>query len=267
MDLDNIFTDWKTDKLDKIESDELQPFFNEYEKINIYNFGKPVPLQKIWLRLPNLKVVQPTYQPDKKKSKGYISLQLFIYMIDPIIKKFYFFIRRLEKLVKNLLINEYNLTDIKLKSSLRKIKDNYVILSLKMPYIIKDDTFKFDFNIYNEKNRKIDINMNTICAGSYASTIVELSEVWIHNNEFAFNFNVMQMKITPEFNFSKCLFLEDGETEVEEEEVKVTVKVEPVHKYNNIKPRVEIKKEITKGHYVPTVADLLSIKLKPVNKV
>jgi hypothetical protein len=264
----DLFTDWATDKLDELMTDEIQPFFGNYHKLNLYNFGKNTPLQKLWLRVPKMKVVQSTFQPDKKKSKGFLMLNLYVHQQDPDAKKFYFFIRRLEKAVKNILGKDYDLKNMKLKSCLKKLKENYTTFTVRLPYSVIQDQIVFDFDIYNLKNKKI--MQNSIVSGQYAMSIVELSEIWINDNEFSFNFNVVQMKIIPDFDFNKCLFTDsDTDTDTDNEhdsdsccEVKLNVPKAP----QQTPPHLPKSNKVISNqhHFAPTIDDLKNIKLRPI---
>ena len=64
-DIEKYLTKWdaaKLDKLDNIISDSLQNFTKDYQKINIYNNGLGLPLQKIWLLTPKLKIFKFSYK-------------------------------------------------------------------------------------------------------------------------------------------------------------------------------------------------------------
>lgn len=258
----DIFTDWTVDKLENIQTDEIQPFFGNYQKINLFNFNKPFPLQKIYLRAPKMKITNTTFYPDKKKSKGFVTMNLFIHKVEPEIKKFFLFIKKLEKKVKLILTEEYEIQEPKLKSSFKKIKDNFIIFTVRLPYSVHNNSPELDFNIYNHKNQKI--NQEQFYAGQYALTILELSEVYLQENEFAFNFNVVQMKIIPEFDFTRCLFTnnEYNEDDRNSEESNKSIPVAPsLTTMDKIK---NTKKTFVHDRFAPTIADLKSVKLKPV---
>ena len=281
-----MLTDYKTDNLDKLISDDLQTHFYNYKKINLFNKKIKYPLQKIWIRTPKLKVFKPTFPlSDKKNTQVVLSLILSPNLED--IKKFFLFIQGLEEKVKDIIYKKTKNKNLVLKSSISKIQNFPNFLNVNLPYHKINGCYEFLFNIYNHQNKRV--NLKSISSGSYVSSFIELSEVWIKYNqtniEYGFNWNVLQLKIYPEFDFSICLF-NDENNSVESK----SVYDECYHCLYcpNNHPRTHFcsdeklgiyenkdnyifsnKNKNTLGNiggFIPSIKDLLSVKLKPIKK-
>jgi len=106
-------------------------------------------------------------------------------------------------------------TKLKTKSAIKANGDFPPLMNLQMPCEKSDDCYEFLFHIYNHMNKRV--NLNIINSGTYVSAFIELTDVWINSKECGFNWNILQLKVYPEFNFNICLF---DDEEVEEEEPK-----------------------------------------------
>lgn len=208
-DITKCLTDINDKKMDIISS-ELQYHYASYKKINIYNRKIKIPLQKIWIKTPTVKIFGTSF--NRKMSK---SNQLTVLLSPNMgeIKSFYFFIKRLEKKIKPILKTMIN-EDVKFRSCLSK-KDNFdPLMNINMPCEKIGDCHEYLFQIYNQYNKRILIN--ELKNGSYTSSFIELSEVWIKDNKAGINWNVLQLKVYPEFNFTKCYFDNDVKEEVQD---------------------------------------------------
>jgi hypothetical protein len=206
--ISKLMTDYINDDLKGIINDEIQTHGYKYKKINIYNKKIQVPLQKIWIRIPKVKVFKPVFTSNNKQKK---SLQLTTILGPKIgkVKKFYFFVKRLEKIVKMLIkkINGCN-KNLQVKSAIRSVDNFDPVMNLRLPCKNTDSNcHEFLFHIYNHLNKRV--NLDVINSGVYASAYIELSEVWLGENEFGFNWNVLQLKLYPNFDFNACLFIDE----------------------------------------------------------
>jgi len=200
--MNELLTDYTSDNLDIVRSD-VQNYGPKYKKINIYNRSIATPLQKVWLKTPKMKIFKPTFNPNNDGKS--VTLTILLAPNTANIKKFKNFIKKLEQKVASLI----DLTnDQSIRSSIRSAEGFPDNLTVKMPYIKEGGCYEFLFHIYNSENKRISIK--TLESGTYISCYIELTDVWISDVEFGFNWNVLQMKLYPEFDFSKCLFVDEG---------------------------------------------------------
>jgi len=211
----DLLTDFCNDSLDGIIISDFQYHANKYKKINVYNNNVGKSLQKIWIRTPKMKVFKPILSSLFNNNSQSISLAVLFSPNAGEIKKLYFFIKKLERHILTIIKNKTSQKNIKMKSSIKtsrpadsdKLYNKFPpIMNIKMPFHkTGDNCFDFLFNVYNYLNQRIQID--SINSGSYVSSYIELSEVWINEKkEFGFNWNILQLKIYPEFDFSLCLF-------------------------------------------------------------
>lgn len=190
----NLLTDYN-DKLNNIIIDKIQHYSPNYDKVNIYNTNKPSLLQKIWILTPKLKVVSIITKPNHK-FYNVLPLRLLVSMADH--KQFLLFIRRIEHKIGELI------TKTQIKSRVEENNKKYCILNVNMPY---NGNNEFTFQIYNQNNQRI--KASDIKSGCYVKCYLELSDVYINKDNYGCNWSVLQMKVYPEFNFSVCLFEND----------------------------------------------------------
>jgi hypothetical protein len=186
---------------------------------------------------------------------------------------------------------------LKLNSSIKSGGDFPPIMKLKLPcYKTSSNCYEFRFHIYNHLNKRV--NIQTINSGLYIKAFIELSEVWINDIEIGFNWNVLQLKVYPEFNFNTCLFIDDKVEEHESDKVNECYHclycpnqhVRTHYCTNNSIPYIQPPLSMTNSNiapppppiisnksnnnnnvkpissFIPSVKDLLSVKLKPINK-
>ena len=256
MDQINSYITSLEDPLDKLIYDDPQEYINNYKKINIYNSGISKPFQKIWFVTDKLKMNSRIYFSNKQKHSALMSLVIYDETGNNSLKKF---INRLEKKISEIV--SATKKKKKLKSVIKKDSKFYPILNLQLPYSENNGNIKFKFNIFNENNQ--DISYKDIENGSYIKSYIEVSEIWISPTEFGMNLKVLQMKVYPEFDFSnKCLFDDypfiDNKNTVE--------KSFPLPPPPPFLPKLKekINKEDPKKKFIPTVNDLLSVKLRPI---
>lgn len=187
---------------DFIISDHPYNYSPKYQKINIYNSKINIPLQKIWIKTPKLKIMNKVFVCDKYNNQT-ISMKIVLGPSTKKINNFINFIDIIENKAEEI-IKKHNINIIK-KSSI-SLKENFPpIMTLKLPYKkIENNSVEFLFHIYNHKNKRI--NIDNIEGGIYVSAFIELSDIWINDDYFGFNWNVLQMKLYPVFNFNKNLF-------------------------------------------------------------
>jgi len=249
------------DTFDNIVHDTMTDYILEYKKINLYNKNIKNPCQKIWLFTPKLKMHGKINFSKKQNQIALLSLLLHEDETnnDNTLQKF---IERLEKYCKSIVIEQTETKKLKLKSCIKKDNTFYPSLTLQLPCCKKDNVIQFNFDIYDMKNNKI--NHNTVTYGSYVRAYIEVSDLWISKKEYGINLKVLQMKVYPDFNFNQCLF-DDEYQFMNDKEVNC----------NNYQ---EVSKKLTLPHppplkpmprikpFIPSVNDLLSIKLKPIKK-
>lgn len=270
-----------------IISDSPYNYSQKYQKINIYNSKINIPLQKIWIKTPKLKILNKVFISDKYNNQT-ISMKIVLGPSTKKINNFINFIDIIEDKVEEI-VKKHNNNIIK-KSSI-SFKDSFPpIMTLKLPYKKMDDnSIEFVFHIYNHKNKRI--NIDNIEGGIYASAFIELSDIWINGDYFGFNWNVLQMKLYPVFNFNKNLFssepVEKNNNECyhclycPNDHVRTIHKrtfmvppppsipppPPPPNKMHTIKINANVTKPIPKTEdrlYALTIDDIMSVQLKPV---
>ena len=286
--LQNLLTD-HTDKLTNVIIDKIQYYTKNYDKVNVYNLNKPSLMQKIWILTPKLKVVSIVSKPN---DKFHLSLPLRLLINNTEHKVFLNFLKRIEHKIGELI------TKTTIKSKVEENNRKFSILNVNMPF---DGNNEFMFQVYNQHNKRMLVS--NIKSGSYVKCFLELTDVYINNEKYGCNWSVLQMKVYPEFDFSVCLFENDlpEENKIKEEECYhclycpnhhvrtsmqiATIPVAPplnipiapplipnellhsIRSQHNIKPKEieKVKKEIYLRPFVPTMNDLLNVKLKKVN--
>lgn len=218
MEVLDKLTDYKSEKLNNIIHDDLQSHSYNYKKFNVYNTNIDVPLQKIWLRMPKVKVFKPIFTNFVSQKKS-MPLSVILPQNTIIIKKFYGFIKKLERKIRIIVKNLLNIKKISMKSSLNNKEGFSPIFTMRMQFKKYDEnSCDFLFNIYNHNHERV--NLNYIDSGSFVSCFIELSEVFIHKGgNFGFNWNILQMKIYPDFDFSTCMFIDEISDEEKEKEI------------------------------------------------
>lgn len=285
-------TDYKTDDLSNLINDPIQSTSAIYQKINIYN-NIDIPLQKIWLKTPKLKLFRSIKSPNGKFNRS-IPLQIMLDEKNKDSRKLRIFMRKLEIKINKLVRELTDNNKIKSKTSMKKIIGFPQIMSVNMPFTKVNDCYEFNFHIYNNTNKRI--NIDYLESGTDLALILELSEVWISATSFGYNWTVKQLKVYPKLDFSKCLFIEDDDIDAEpviQEECYHCMYCPNNHIRTHVcgnipfvptvpvaymasppppppyMPKISVKQsnnpiKITKN-FAPTVADLMKIKLRPIS--
>jgi len=248
-----LLTDFKKDDSFELIYDRLMNYINGYQKLNIYNKKIKVPMQKIWLRIPKLKVYKSIFLSSTIKQK-FAQLIVLLDTGKESIKKLIKFMEDIEMLIENKMKKIIN-KDIRINSCIRS---NWSFLKTMKIQIPVNNQCKFSLNIYDNYNQRTDIN--SIQAGTYVESFIELTDIWIKDDRCGINWKVLQLKTYPEFDFSKCLFT----SEKSKCNDKITSYSDREKKIIN-KPINIVKSNIC--NYMPSVKDLLSVKLKPVIKI
>jgi hypothetical protein len=206
----------QTDKTLDLVHDDPHYYFGDYKKINIYNKKIKIPLQKIWIKTPKLKVFAPVLYI--KNAKKNIPLTFILSPNSGDIATLYTFIKRVERkcgvLVKTITGNK----KLKPKSILKQNDGFDPLMTVRMPLEIVGDCYEFGFNVYNHMNKRVSIR--TIESGIQVSSFLELTDIWYNEEtlKYGFNWNVVQMKIYPEMSFAICLFDDDADKYVLKDE-------------------------------------------------
>ena len=174
---------------------DIHIYFNEYQKILIYNKDIDLPLHKILIRTPKVKILN---QLSIENNISY-RIQIVIAPMTPEKKKFIDFILKIEDIMDSKLNTLFE-KKLNKRSALKEFNDYMAILELKTPLKQK----QFGFKCFDLNNDNIDII--DIKNGSYIACYIELSEIWINDDDYGFNWNVMQMKNYGPINFNICLF-------------------------------------------------------------
>lgn len=255
-----------------------------HKKINIYN-GEIDPLQKIWIKMPNLKAFKPSFKPNIKQSTP-LTL-LLSPSDDKNIKRFRKYIEKLESSVKDKLQNndKVNVSKLEFKSCLNKVEPFPYHITINMPFERVGDCSEYSFNVYNQFNQRI--SPKKIDNGTIVSAYISVSHIWTNETKYGIHLDVLQMKLIPDFDFGKCLFIEEYEDEknkmIQKElqerrdecyhclycpnnHVRTHVCHHNVRDYDP--PSVRITRETREpqvGNFMPQIGDILKIKLKSIN--
>jgi hypothetical protein len=212
MDSINTYLTKIDENINNFKHDDIQPYVLEYKRMNIFNNNIKRPSQKIWLLTPKLKMLGKIYIPNNKKQVALLSL--ILYEQDNEINKFKEFIEKLESYITSIIHDKHN-DELILKSCIKKCDTFFPSLTIQLPFINKDSSIRFNFDIYNANNKKI--QYDEIDSGSFIRAYIELSDIWISGKEYGINWKVLQMKAYPEFDFTTCLF-DDGPKQSEYDE-------------------------------------------------
>jgi len=234
--IDDLLTPFD-DNFANLMVDGLQSHYQDYQKINLYNTSITVPLHKIWVRTPKLRILKTPFLNEKTKFST--SIEFIIYRENEEQGLFYTFVDKLEKKVRRLL--KGIIDKQKMRSCIRSLNDTCFIINIKCP--INSTTGKFNFGVYNGKNRQVDPK-NSLISGVNISSYIELTEIWVNDKEFGFNWNILQMKVYPDFNFSKCQFTDDPIIDIDDSNEIVQTPIKYI-------PPPPIMRNINDDHRIP----------------
>lgn len=175
----------------------------KYKKVFIYNTNKTTPLQKIWLHLPKVKILRNN---QINLTTGQIfPLTVILGPRKGRINKFYSYVKKLEMNIKDLIRKLTSVKNMKCKSSTHASEGLPPLMNIKLPCEkVSEGCYELKFHIYNNYGKRVSVN--NILQGTYAEAIIELTEVWFSAEELGFNWNILQLKLYPEFNFAQYLF-------------------------------------------------------------
>lgn len=178
----------------------IRNFYNNYKQVDIYNINCKIPLQKIWIKLPKVKLYSNMICKNMNNSN--INCKIILDKSNKELNDFINFINGIDSK-----INEHlSYLEKKYKNSIEKDK-YYDKMKLILPTIKVNNSYLYNFNIYNHNNKII--NPNILNRGCYISCFLELQNIWISENKYSCNWTVLQMKTYPFLDFSKCMFLDE----------------------------------------------------------
>jgi hypothetical protein len=279
----NVITNYKTDKLDSIVYDDRLK--GNYLSVDVYNNNINIPLTKIILLSPYLRIFRNSLRITDNMQYT-IPLNVIVGENTNKIKSFRLFIKKLERQITDHIFSK--IKKRKVKYSIKKLnKELAETMTINLPFTKKNNCYEFSFNIYDQNNSRVGIDQ--LNYGLTARSCIELDNVWIRDDKIGFNWVVKQMKICPNIDFTKCLFDEDEMTEIGKPtecyhclycpnyartHYCVNNNCDMNNNYQIINsntsslpppppPPPKITKQST-STFVPTVADLKSVKLKPI---
>jgi hypothetical protein len=241
------------DKLDKLLLEYSYTTKNDTKRYNLYNQNINFPLHKIWILTPKLKIIRKS-STLKRNNMEYCLLTLALNENDPQIKKFHEIIQRIE----NYLTEKINPDELLTLKSCIKLDNNSInTITFSVP-------IKHQIGIYNTDHKET--NLDQIHHNNYLIMYLELNTVWENTEKYGMNWQILQMKVYPEFNFKTCLF-DDIVIPIDDH-----VKTIPKTPSLNIPPPPPIQKNKPNdsdkhGSFVPSVEQLLTARntLKSVN--
>ncbi len=180
------------DALDNLTHDDIQGNGGLYRRMNIFNNNIKIPLKKIWLLTPKLKLLGKVHQ-GKILNAG--NLSVILYELDDEIKKFRTFVDMIEEKIGEIL-EEMTGDSLTLKSAIKTCDTFFPSLTLQL---VLDKN-----NIFDNNNELI--KYDSIDNGSFLMAYIEVGDVWLNYQYYGVNFNVLQMKVYPEFDFTRCIF-------------------------------------------------------------
>lgn len=309
-------TDVMTDDLSGIWCDEITSRSSNYRKINVYNKHVDIPQHKVWIAAPYMRLAKPVFPPNSKFTQ---SMPLTVHLTRDTMehRKFNRYVMQLEKKIGTIIRNNTkNNIEPNVKHKIEQLNKNnsnyihkssikdyngYKNLSVNIPFTKIGDCYEFSIKIYNKKNKAM--SLVNIPQGSKVLMYIALSEVWVSDTKYGFNWIVLQMKVFPELDLSICYFDEDDEdvdeskqtecyhclycpnmhvrthccTSVSTPVIQYVQQQQPVMNNNNNSvyvgpslppppppPILKQPKPIMLTGFAPSVNDILSVKLKPV---
>ncbi|AYV78240.1 MAG: hypothetical protein Edafosvirus7_32 [Edafosvirus sp.] len=268
--INNQITNYKTHNIDNMYYDDIQSYGVTYYKMNFYNSEIKFPLQKYWVFIPKVKIISSYMQ----SIKIVLSCELEDAQTD--MNDLEKFIISLQKKIKNIVRNKLD-KKVKMKSCLQFYDHFPTTMSIK----INSKT-----SIFNEQSKPIP--SSTLKPDQLVSLYIELSEIWIDETKFGFNWNILQMKVHADIDFSICLIdnnetinenvgsnikvnTQDENSEVTNTNIPPPPPLTPYMSYaNKQKLIVKVEKKVApkeeQQKFVPSLSDLL-IQLKNLKKV
>lgn len=246
----------------KLAITEFKPFFKEYKKCDVYNTTIDEPFHKIWLKTPKLKTLtSPVFKEVLNRD-----IRIEISLTTTESRKFIDDIEKIENTISSNL-------NIPYRSSIKKINDHSAVITLKTPV----ENNKYCFKCFGLNNEKMDFK--DVIRNDKITGYIELTNVWVKDDELGFNWGVLQVKMYQTFDFSKCLFGDENHTE----EIVIKPKIitplvqKPID--NQIKPPImtgfiptkeallEMRQKLKSGFVPKTTSETSEIKNKQVKNI
>jgi len=201
--IDDKLTDYHSADFSKYH---VHSFSKKSSRINVYN-GEYGDLQKVWIKTPMVKV----FKPCGKGFGKYSTLTFLLGTDDPHIKKFKSYIKKLEKTIRKLVKGTCGIDGLQFKSCLSKNDPFPYHMTVNMHFVENGGCRDYAFSMYDHKNRRT--SPENIESGTFAIAYIRLNYVWTNSEKYGIHFDVLQMKIIPEFYFSECLFADDTDSD------------------------------------------------------
>lgn len=275
--INDIIINYDNYDIDKIICDQESYTKNKYQYSSLYRSDCANPLQKIWLKLPKMRVYYVI-----KKANEPVAIKL-IFSDNKETESIIKFITDFEKKANELLNPSY-----KVRKNILSCDGFPASMIINLPYDNKNDKIPIHkLKIFDKKNNRIGIE--SITKNSCVSSYIELSHSWMNNKEIGFNWNFLQIKLYHQYeDFDYCLF-SDAEEDVQPNQSSTTYYIQEfnqtipqaqaqvqiqaqVHPHNIPPPPVNINRPPPppppppRMSFVPT-ADDLKLKLNSLRKI
>lgn len=249
-DVNTLVTDYNLSVTKNIIFDKPQYHSKNYNKIHVYNgdlLDQLQNLQHFWIRVEKLQVYKIFERSDQYLNRS-IRLQV---IVTGRLKRF------LEVFESRIRIRLKNKPGKSALCTITEGDENISVFVINIPVLARETD---GYGTIIDNNGLVS-TYSCIKSGSSVSALIELSEIWINEEEYGFNWTVMHLRNFIKCDFRKLLFggqvvktivSNDGAVRIEEK------KVEPRNKEKE--PKNDGDKR-----FVPTVDQLLSVRLQPVS--
>lgn len=204
--------------------DDIIKFKENQSKIKVYRTGESFKYNRIIIKTPRMRLA---FDPKKNK---YNSISLSLHPLTENIKKFYNFIKKIDKLNKQHVRNIFSKNKMIYKSNIIKNKDTnfrYIQFNLSNKCTI--------FNWKKENCTKSDLLFE-----NDVTFLIELNYIWMNDKKYGTNWDILQIKMhRPILNLDDCLFISDSDTDDENSEVKTIYKCLNCNRNYDNKPVLE----------------------------
>ncbi|ARF12123.1 hypothetical protein Klosneuvirus_3_258 [Klosneuvirus KNV1] len=247
------------DKLDNLILEYSYTTKNDTKRYNLYNQNVKLPLHKIWLLTPKLKIIRKS-SILKNNDHEYCLITLALNDHDPQIKKFHELIKNIESYLSEKINSDELLT---MRSCLKEDENSINTITFSIP-------IKNQIGIYDTTHKQT--SLEQINHNDYLIMYLELNTVWENTEKYGMNWQILQMKVYPEFNFNACLFDDpiissDDTHKSIPKPPQLSIPPSPSIHNNKQLPTPKNHHDAEKhGSFIPSVEQLLNIKniLKPV---
>jgi hypothetical protein len=200
--MENIFFDYINFDSNNLKTTIPQHFYRDCKKIDVLYNDKKIIIKSPKMQLPF----------DIKKFGVFFKMAMSFGVIsndNKPLKKFYRFLRVLDDYIKEIVKTKFKKWGYSSKSKyypcINKSNGDYPpIIITNLPFEFKPQApsdgnltedindINFMFKVFNENSKEMKIT--DIKPKTYVSVIMELSDVWISNNECGCNWNILQIK-------------------------------------------------------------------------